>query len=117
MPNIKKTVKFQKEQQEVIDLLVKALHLNDDNSFVLYDIDSNEEILKELDDISLKVKKYFNCNWIGGVKQKDKIKRPWLSMVRQVLKNDYKLITTDYRLYQDDKVIRTRKYFVLTKSD
>ncbi len=116
MPNIKKNVKFKKEQQEVVELLVKALHLNDDNSFVLYDIDSNEEILKELDEIALKVKKYFNCNWIGGVKQKDKIKRPWLSMVRQVLKNDYKLITTDYRLYEGKKVIRTRKYFVLNKN-
>jgi len=115
MPTVKKNVKFYKEQQELVNTLIKFLQLKDDNSFIIYEIDNNKTILNNIYSLSNSVKKYYNCNGISGITKPNIIKRPWLSIVRQVLKHTHKIITTDYRIYSDNKIIRTRKYFILNK--
>ena len=43
--------------------------------------------------------------------QPERIKRPWLSIIKQLTKKQYTLYKKDYRIYQDDGgIIRTILY-------
>lgn len=113
----KKDIQYKKEQDSVIEKLLEILELKDNNNFILYEVEHNEDKINKISDLMPDVKKYFPCNLIGGIKQSDKLLRPWLSVVKQLLKRKYKLVSSDYRIKENDKVIRTRVIHLLEKID
>jgi len=44
MPDIKKNIKYQKEQQQVLEKILHILNFNKDYVFYLYELDNNEQI-------------------------------------------------------------------------
>ena len=57
------------------------------------------------------IRKYYSFNNIKAVGEPEKIKRPWLSIIKQLCKVRYKITRKDYRIYKDDGiVIRTILY-------
>ena len=44
------------------------------------------------------------------------LKRPWLSIIRQLVKKDYKMISKDISLKIDSKTIRTKVYYFYKKN-
>jgi hypothetical protein len=115
MPKPKKDDKYKKEQKETIDKLLKILDVGDTKSFVLYEVEHNKDKIDKINKLTGDIKKYFPCKNISGVKQPESLKRPWLSIIRQVLKTQYKVLSADYRVDKDNKKIRTRIYYLVDK--
>ena len=45
-----------------------------------------------------------------------KIKRSYISIIYHMLKNEYDILSTEYSLKIDDKIIRTKRYVFIKKS-
>ena len=57
------------------------------------------------------IRKYFYFNNLKAVGEPERIKRPWLSIIKQLTKEQYTLHKKDCRIYQDDGgIIRTILY-------
>ena len=56
------------------------------------------------------IRKYFSFNNIKAIGEPEKIKRPWLSIIRQLTKSKYQLLSCDYRIEINGNKIRTKKY-------
>ena len=71
---------------------------------------SNEK-QKQIMDLIPDIRKYFSFNNLKAVGEPERIKRPWLSIIKQLTKKHYTLTNKHYRIYKDDgKVIRTMNY-------
>lgn len=111
---MKKSEKYKKEQEEIIQKLLDIVEIKD-NYIIRYELDNDEDKHKKINELAPDIKKYFACNNINGIKQPQNIKKPWLSIVRQVLKTKYNFISTDYMFTIDGKKIRTKKFFIYEK--
>ena len=56
------------------------------------------------------IRKYFSINSIKAVKKPHRIKRPWLSIIKQITKIKYSIIAKDHRIKICDIVERTILY-------
>lgn len=115
MPDIKKSVKFQKEQNKIITTLFNLLPLDDSNSFVRYNLEQNENIKQQILDLIPDIKKYFSITNMKSVQDPDKSKYPWLCIIRSILKHKYNIISKDCIIKIDNKPIHTRKYYIIEK--
>lgn len=71
------------------------------------DLEKQEKIINLIP----KIRKYYSFNNIKAVGEPEKIKRPWLSIIKQLVKERYTISSKDHRIYQDDGiVIRTILY-------
>ena len=74
---------------------------------VLNDKIKQDKILKLIPDI----RKYFSFTSVIGASEPDKAKRPYLSIIRQLTKSKYNMLSCDYRIKEEEKEdIRTKKY-------
>ena len=102
---------YKKEQEEIVDKIVKILDLENKTEYTLYELDKNEEIQKQIMELIPEIRKYYSFSTIIGASEPTKAKRPYLSIIRQLTKSKYKLNSYDYRIKQDGKDdIRTKKY-------
>ena len=109
-----KTELYKKEQKDIVDEIITILNLNDDNTITLYELDNDKNKREKIMKLIPKIRKYFSFNDIKGVSNPKKIKRPWLSIIRQITKLKYKMTHKDHRIRNDDEVIRTIIYkFIL----
>lgn len=111
----KKSIKYKDEQNTLISNLFNLLPLDNENSFILYNLDKNTEIQQQILNLIPDIKKYFNINNMASVKNPDKIKRPWIGIIRSILKPKYNIFMTEYSIKIDNKTIRTRKYTFIEK--
>jgi len=114
MPKQKKAIKYKKEQEEIIEKIITILDATN-KTFILYDIDNDEEKQKQIYNLIDDIKKYFSSYNIGGLKEPDRYKRTWLSIVRQLLKKKYNVISGDLTITKNDEKIRTRIYTLIDK--
>ena len=56
------------------------------------------------------IRKYFSFNSIKAVGEPHKIKRPWLSIIKQITKLKYTITAKDHRIKIGDKVERSIRY-------
>jgi len=114
MPKQKKAIKYKKEQEEIIEKIITILDATN-KTFILYDIDNDEEKQKQIYNLIDDIKKYFSSYNIGGLKEPDRYKRTWLSIVRQLLKKKYNVISGDLTITKNEEKIRTRIYTLIDK--
>lgn len=107
---------YKKEQNEIIDKIIDILSLNETNTITLYELDNDIEKQNELLSLIPIIRKYFSYNNIKAVGEPYRIKRPWLSIIKQLTKEKYKITSEDYRLKVDDKIVRTKLYTFISKS-
>lgn len=100
---------YKKEQEELCDKIIDILKLDKENSITLHDLDNDLEKQQSVMNLIPDIRKYFLINKIAGAKNAV-IKRPYLSLIRHVVKVKYNMYNTDFRLVKDDKKIRTTKY-------
>jgi hypothetical protein len=113
MPDIKKNIKFEKQQKEIIDKLFSII--DNTRTFILYNLDNDEKKQKEIIELGEDIKKYYSCSSCRGINIPD-CKRPYLSIIRFLLKkNGYDFYSKDYSINQGEgeKLIRTKKYKIL----
>jgi hypothetical protein len=114
MPKQKKAIKYKKEQEEIIQKIITILDATN-KTFILYDIDNDEEKQEQIYSLIDDIKKYFSSYNIGGLKEPERYKRTWLSIVRQLLKKKYNVISGDLTITKNEEKIRTRIYTLIVK--
>ena len=108
---------YKKEQEEIVNKIVKILDLENKTEYTLYELDKNEEIQKQVMELIPEIRKYFSFNGIKAVGEPNKIKRPWLSIIKHLLKSKYDIESKDFQFTDNGKYIRTHIYkFRLNKS-
>ncbi len=114
----KKTELYKEEQDTIIEQLIEILGLDDQMSITLYELDNDQEKIDKIMELVPTIRKYFSASNIKGIKQAsqpqsnddNKVTRPWLSLVRQIVKSKYNMLSCDYRIKKEDQTIRTKKY-------
>ena len=101
---------YAKEQEEIVNKIVRILDLEHINCYTLYDLDNNKEIQENIMALIPEIRKYYSFNGIKAVGDPEKIKRPYLSIIKHLLKNKYKILSKDYQFTKDGKHIRTHIY-------
>ena len=107
---------YKKEQNEIINKIISIVEIEDNKQITLYELDNDIKKQKEIMDLIPTIRKYFSFNNLKAVGEPERIKRPWLSIIKQLTKEKYKLHKKDYRIYQEaGGVIRTKIYkFILS---
>lgn len=93
---------YKKEQEEIVDKIVKILDLENKTEYTLYELDKNEDIQKQIMELIPEIRKYYAFNNLKAVGEPNKRKRPWLSIIKNLLKTKYN-ITTDISYLTDNK--------------
>ena len=107
---------YKKEQEDIVDKIVKILDLENKTEYTLYELYKNEEIQKQIMELIPEIRKYYSFNGIKAVGEPTKIKRPWLSIIKHLIKTKYNLESKEYRFFneKENKYLRTQKY-IFTK--
>ena len=114
MPMRLKSDLYKKEQEEVIEKIISILDLKNKNTYTLYELDKNEEIQKKIMDLIPEIRKWFSFNNMKAVGEPSKRKRPWLCIIKQLIKSKYKIESKDFQFTENGKYIRTHIYkFIL----
>jgi len=102
---------YKKEQDEIIHKIISIVGIEDNTQITLYELDNDIKKQKEIMDLIPDIRKYFSFNNLKAVGEPERIKRPWLSIIKQLTKKQYTLHKKDYRIYQKDgDIIRTILY-------
>ncbi len=101
---------YKKEQEEIVDKIATILDLENKTEHTLYELDKNKEIQKQIIELIPEIRKWFSFNNMKAVGDPSKIKRPWLSIIKHLIKKKYNFISLDYHFTEDGKHIRTQKY-------
>lgn len=108
----KKSDKFKDERQALVDKLINILELDELNSFYLYDLDHDDNKQTKILALIPDVKKYYSHGLIGGIKDQTKQKRPWLSIIKHMLRDNYHFISSEcLYLISDGSKVKTRRYY------
>ena len=101
---------YKKEQEEIVDKIITILDLKNKNTYTLYELDKNEKIQKQIMDLIPEIRKWFSFNNMKSVGEPSKIKRPYLSIIKHLIKSKYNMESLDYHFTENGKHIRTQMY-------
>lgn len=107
---ISKSKKYAIEQFLIQKELISLLNL--EGGFYLYDLDRDPTKQQTIMDMVPDVWRYFAHMNVTGLLYPEKCKRPWLSIVRGVLKNRYQLKYKACRYLSRDGSVFTMKYYI-----
>jgi len=105
---------YKKEQEELANKIIKILDLKE-NSITLYDLDNDEYKKQKINALIPEVRKYFNFSRIMGARNPEKVKRPYLSLIKHITRLKYKIKTTTVWIKINNRNSRTQKYTFLPK--
>lgn len=104
---------YKNEQIQIMNQIIDILQLDNDNGFILYELDNDIQKQTKIMNLLPNIRKYFTFRNITGAKNPEKVKRPYLSIIRHIAKLEYKILSCDYRLKIDGEEIRTKKYIFI----
>ena len=76
---------YKKDQKEIINKIIKIIGIEDKKQITLYELDNDLKIQNEIINLIPEIRKYFNFKNITGAIDPEKIKRPWLSIIKHIL--------------------------------
>jgi len=111
---IKQSEKYKNEREEICNKILEILKLNN-NTFLLHYLDNNIEIQNKIIELKPEIQKVFECSTISSFKPNFSCKRPYLNIIRGILrKQNYIFTGKDVIIKQEDGTyIRTMKYTIL----
>ena len=109
---IKLSEKYQNEREDICNKIITILELTEDNTFLLCELDEDIEKQNKLLELKEEIQKYFACSTISSFKPNFECKRPYLNIVRSILRQQQYIIEiNDYCIKYDNGLIRkTMKY-------
>lgn len=110
MPMRLKSELYKKEQEQVIDKIISILDLQNKNTYTLYELDTNKDIQNKIMELIPEIRKWFSFNGIKAVGEPSRIKRPWLSIIKNLLKSKYRIESKNFQFTENGKHIRTHIY-------
>ena len=96
---------YKKEQDEILQKIINIINLDKENSITLYELDNDIKKQNKIMDLIPDIRKYFSLSFVKGIKNPELLKRPYLSIIKQILKNNYNIISCDYRKQIDENKI------------
>ena len=79
--------------------------------FLLCDLDKDVEKQQQIIDMKEEIQKYFACSTISSFKPNFECKRPYLNIVRGILrKQGYFFVGSDIEIKINDSIKRTKNY-------
>ena len=110
MPMRLKSELYKKEQEQVIDKIISILDLQNKTTYTLYELDTNKDIQHKIMELIPEIRKWFSFNGIKAVGEPSRIKRPWLSIIKHLLKTKYSIESKDFQFTENGRRIRTHVY-------
>jgi hypothetical protein len=109
---IKLSEKFQNEREDICNKIINILELKEDNTFLLCDLDIDIEKQNKILEMKEDIQKYFACSTISSFKPNFECKRPYLNIVRSILRQQQYIIEiNDYCIkYENGLIRKTMKY-------
>ena len=101
---------YKKEQEEIVYKIISILDLENKTEYTLYELDKNEEIQKKIMELIPEIRKYYSFNNLKAVGEPNKRKRPWLSIIKNLLKTKYNIVSKDFQFTENENHIRTHIY-------
>ena len=108
---------YKKEQEEICDKIIEILDLSETNTITLYELDNDKEKQEKVIELIPDIRKYFSFNSIKAVGEPHRIKRPWLSIIKQITKLKYNISAKDHRIKVGDQIVRTILYRICALSN
>jgi len=105
---------YEKEQNEMRDKIIKILDLENKNTFTLYELDGNLDIQTQITELIPELRKWFAFNNMKAIGEPDKRKRPWLSIIKNILKPRYIIEKKEHQFKTNEKWRKSPMY-VFTK--
>jgi hypothetical protein len=102
---------YKNEQNEIIDKIISILDLENKKLYTLYDLDNHLEIQNKIMELIPEIRKWFSFNNMKSVGEPEKIKRPWLSIIKNLIKTKYSIESKSYHFKNKEKWIMTQQYF------
>jgi hypothetical protein len=110
-----KTELYAEEQKQIREELINILKLNQTNYIILHELDEDKELQEQIIGLIPRIQTYFSMSTTTAISYPEKIKRPYLSITRHLLKDQYNILITDYTIKAEPKNIRTKKYYFIKK--
>ncbi len=105
--------KFQNEREQICEKLISIIELDDNNSFLLSELDDNVEKQNKILEMKSEIQQYFACSTISAFKPNFECKRPYLNIIRSILrKQGYTFIVNDYTIKVNGVPMKTIKYYI-----
>ena len=105
--------KFQNEREQICEKLISIIELDDNNSFLLSELDDNVEKQNKILEMKGEIQQYFACSTISAFKPNFECKRPYLNIIRSILrKQGYTFIGNDYTIKVNGVPTKTIKYYI-----
>ena len=105
--------KYKIEREDICNKIIDILKLDTNNSFLLCDLDAETEKQMAIMNMKEEIRKCFACSEISSFKPNFECKRPYLNIIRGILrKQGYTFISTDIDIKINDVVKRTTKYII-----
>jgi hypothetical protein len=104
--------KYQSEREEICNKLITILNLNEEKTFLLSDLDEDIEKQNKILEMKEEIQKYFAVSTISSFKPNFECKRPYLNIIRSILRmQNYKFEASDIMIKIDNNIFkRTIKY-------
>jgi len=78
--------KYPAEREAICKQIIDIIDLNDENGFLLCELDADLEKQQKLLELREEIKKYFACSTISSFKPNFECKRPYLNIIRSILR-------------------------------
>ena len=105
--------KYKIEREDICKKIIDILKLDANNSFLLSDLDADKEKQAAILNMKEEIQKCFACSEISSFKPNFECKRPYLNIIRGILrKQGYTFISTDLDIKINDVIKRTTKYII-----
>lgn len=94
---IKLSNKYFSQRDEICNKILNILQLNEDKYFLLCELDEDFDKQRQLLELKDEIKTFFACSTISTFKPNFECKRPYLNIVRSILRQQgYKVESTNY---------------------
>ena len=109
---VKLSEKYQPEREELCTKLLNILNLGEDRSFLLCDLDGDVEKQAAILAMKEEIQQYFACSTISSFKPNFECKRPYLNIIRGILRKQGYTFTGDdhYIKYDNGLMKKTMNY-------
>jgi hypothetical protein len=106
--------KYQNEREEICVKILNILNLGEDKSFLLCELDGDIEKQNAILDMKDEIQKYFACSTISSFKPNFECKRPYLNIIRGILRKQGYLFNGSNTIIklEDGGLQKTIKYFI-----
>jgi hypothetical protein len=109
---VKLSTKHPEHRDAICKQIISILELNEANEFLLCDLDADVDKQQKILDLKEEIKQYFACSTISSFKPNFECKRPYLNIIRSILRQqNYIVKSEDYWLKTDNGTFkRTMKF-------